>query len=75
MSQRAGGHLNVLWASLRVVSIELEFRQRLDGCALAALTGLQSLSVTEALDLERSQVRAMRHGSAEMAVTVSCRPD
>ena len=46
-------------ASLRELSLELEFRYRLDGSALATLTGLQALSITELLDLDRSQVQHM----------------
>ena len=51
----AGGHL---CAALQKLTIELVEEQRLDGGALAALTGLRALSVYETLDTDRSQVRS-----------------
>ncbi len=50
-----GGHSG-LSGALRELSIEVDFQQHLDGGALAALTGLQALSVSESLDATRSQV-------------------
>ena len=52
---RAGGAYTGLCGVLRELSVVLDRHQWLDGRALAALTGLQALSISETLESERSQ--------------------
>ena len=53
-----------LYGSLRELSLVLDRHQWLDGRALAALTGLQALSVSETLSKGQGQVRADGTGDA-----------
>ena len=57
VSPHTGGGYSGLCGVLRELSVVLDRHQWLDGRALAALTGLQALSISETLESERSQVR------------------